>query len=176
MSEHKQTQVSKWFQQYGVMIHAYIYKMIGDHHEAEDLTQETFIKAYTFFDSYEQKASPKTWLNRIAHNVTIDHLRKRRPVLFHEEDDLEKTCDLSPQPSEIIKKNEDKERLYSALLHLKPAYRNVIVVRRLKECSIKETCEKLSWSEGKVKSTLPRAISRLEKQLVKEGFEYEQIG
>ena len=63
---------------YRKQIKAYCYRMMGSLHEAEDLTQETFLRAWRSFDEYEGRSSLKTWLFRIATHATIDALRQRR--------------------------------------------------------------------------------------------------
>ncbi|WP_332633984.1 RNA polymerase sigma factor [Halalkalibacter flavus] len=113
-------------------------------------------------------------LFRIAHNVTIDYIRKRKPIrLIKELLDL-KTDTTASSPEEIAQINESSEELFEALEKLKRSYREVIILRKIKNFSIKETAGILNWSESKVKSTLPRAILNFEKQLQKEGYVYEK--
>ncbi|ADU28545.1 RNA polymerase, sigma-24 subunit, ECF subfamily [Evansella cellulosilytica DSM 2522] len=173
ISADRNVEITKWHEEYGVAISKYIYRMLRDYHQAEDLTQETFIKAFRYFESFEEKSNPKTWLYSIAHNVTIDYLRKRRP-LPQIEDEIMNTIDTRLLPEEIVERNESVHILYNALENMKPSYREVIVTRRINECSIKETSEKLTWSEGKVKSTLHRAMPVLMKELQESGYSYEQ--
>lgn len=83
--------------------------------------------------------------------------------------------DPQPLPEEMVEIKESSQELYSALAKLKDSYREVIILRKIKEFSIEETSIILGWSESKVKSTLFRAIQALEKKLLKEGFLSEKI-
>lgn len=161
--------VTEWYDRYSDSVFSYIFVMVRDYQLAEDLTQETFIKAYKKHHSFEKRAEPKTWLFRIARNITIDYIRKQKPIsllkeLFHTKQDTD------PSPQDVMELREVSEELYRALNNIKPHYREVIILRKLKGFSTKETSDVLNWSESKVKSTLHRAIPALEKQLTKEGF------
>lgn len=149
--------------------------MIGDVEQAEDLTQETFIRAFTALDSFKGNSSKKTWLYTIARNMTFDHLRRKRvltwiPGLVHTN-----IPDQQPLPEEIIVLGEDKERLYKSLNNLKSSYREILILRKIKGFSIQESMAILNWSEGKVKSTLFRAVQALKNELRKEGHEHEAL-
>ncbi|MDG5788021.1 RNA polymerase sigma factor [Evansella sp. AB-P1] len=170
MNVDKSTQVSDWYVEHGLVINNYINRMICDYHEAEDLTQETFIRAYRFFDSYNNAANAKTWLFRIAHNVTVDYIRKKKPLTMMDDNVEDERDDKNLLPQEIVERKEESSQLYTCINNLKPSYRDVIVERKLNECTIKETCDKLHWSEGKVKSTLHRAIPVLMERMKKDEF------
>ncbi len=146
--------------------------MVRDYQLAEDLTHDTFIKAYKHYDSFKGQSKVKTWLFSVAHHVTIDHLRKRKPLAYLKE--ILPTPDLESLPEEVIELKEDSKELYEAIGKLKPSYRKVIMLRKIKEFSIKDTCAILNWSESRVKTTLYRALPALEKQLKKGGYSYEE--
>ncbi|WP_308417928.1 RNA polymerase sigma factor [Halalkalibacter okhensis] len=76
-------------------------------------------------------------------------------------------------PDEVVQIKESSRELFDALSELKKTYRDVIILRKIKEFSTKETAMILNCSESKVKSTLNRAIPALEKQLLKEGYLHE---
>lgn len=173
MANERKIKITEWYQQHGDSVFRYILLMVRDHQQAEDLTQETFIKAFRSYDSFERKANPKTWLFRIAHNVTIDFIRKQKPLeLLKELVLLGKSANAAPEG--IVEIKENSTELYDALGQLKAPYREVIVLRKIREFSIQETGEILNWSESKVKNTLSRALSALEKQLNKEGIIHEK--
>lgn len=173
MANEIKIEITEWYQQHGDSVFRYILLMVRDHQQAEDLTQETFIKAFRSYDSFERKANPKTWLFRIAHNVTIDFIRKQKPLeLLKELVLLGKSANAAPEG--IVEIKENSTELYDALGQLKAPYREVIVLRKIREFSIQETGEILNWSESKVKNTLSRALSALEKQLNKEGIIHEK--
>jgi RNA polymerase sigma-70 factor (ECF subfamily) len=169
LSDKKKQEITEWYHQYNDSIFKYISMMIKDYQQAEDLTHDTFIKAYKYHHSFERKANPKTWLFSIAHNTTLDYIRKKKPIrLFR--DFLLKKKDLSPLPEEIAEVNESSKELYRALCELKEPYRQVIILRKIKGFNIQETSEILNWSESKVKMTLYRALPALEEKLIKEGY------
>ena len=73
-------------------------------------------------------------------------------------------------PEEVFRIKEESYELYKALEKLKDTYRKVIILRKIKGFSIEDTAKILGWTEGKVKSTLFRAIPALKKQIKKEGY------
>lgn len=169
MSDSIKKDVEEWYCHYSDSIFKFIFMMVHDYQQAEDLTHETFIKAYKNYGSFEGKAKPRTWLFSIARNITVDSIRKHKPIkLFKDFILIHKDSD--PLPEDIVEVKENSKELYKALSSLKRPYREVIILRKIKGFSIKETSDILNWSEGKVKTTLYRALPALENQLVKEGF------
>ncbi|MFT4415806.1 RNA polymerase sigma factor [Fredinandcohnia humi] len=170
----KKAIIVEWYILYGDSIFKFIAMMLKDHHKAEDLTHETFLKAFKYFDDFKNNSSAKTWLFTIARNVSIDYMRKRKPwdILSNIIPDVKNQ---QPLTDEILVIKEEKTNLYRALANLKDTYRQVIILRKIKEFSISETSIILGWSEGKVKSTLSRALRTLEQELVKEGFTDEKL-
>ena len=164
--------LASWYDAYGETIVTYILLMVRDYQQAEDLTQETFMKAYRNKQSFSHKSSIKTWLFSIAHNTTIDYLRKKHP-LQHFLGLTTKEMDHQPLPEQVVTLSIQNEELYRAIQQLKHTYRQVILLRKLKEFSTQETAEILKWSESKVKMTLKRALSELKSELIKGGYDYE---
>ena len=162
-------EITNWYHLYSDSIFKYILMMINDYHQAEDLTHDTFIKAYKNHNSFQKKSKPQTWLFSIAHNNTVDYIRKQKPIKIFQEI-FQTIKDSAPLPEDILEIRESSIELYKALSRLKSSYREVIILRKIKEFSTRETSEILNWSEGKVKTTLYRAIPALEKELLKEGF------
>jgi RNA polymerase sigma-70 factor, ECF subfamily len=168
----EQGELTEWFGEYGESILTYILLMMRDYQLAEDLTQETFIKAYRHQQQFKQKSSVKTWLFSIAHNVTKDYFRKKHPLQHYLGLTMEEE-DSRPIPEQIVAMNFQTEQLYRAIQQLKPSYRHVIILRKLKEFSTAETAHILSWSESKVKMTLKRALVELKNELIKGGITNE---
>ncbi|MED1469248.1 RNA polymerase sigma factor [Bacillus salipaludis] len=170
---YKKEQITDWYDQHSKSVLSFILIMVKDYQQAEDLTHDTFVKAYLYYESFKHHSSEKTWLFSIAHNLTVDFLRKRKPAMvlkemFHLQKD-------NPQlPEEIVRIKEEAYELYQALGELKDTYRKVIVLRKVKGFSIEDTSRILGWSESKVKSTLFRAIPAFRKQLLKEGYIHEE--
>lgn len=149
--------------------------MVRDYQQAEDLTQETFIKAYRHQERFKQQSSVKTWLFSIAHNVTKDFFRKKHPLQHYLGLTMEEKDD-QPMPEQIVVMNFQTEQLYRAIQQLKPSYKHVIILRKLKEFSTAETAFILNWSESKVKMTLKRALVALKNELMNRGATNEFLG
>lgn len=166
--------IQEWYHLYSEDIYRYILVMIGDDEQAKDLTHDTFIKAYSTLDYFMGETSDKNWLYCIARNLTIDFMRKRKPIRFVV-DSFSSIASKEPVPENIVLLGEREQQLYQALRKLKRSYREVIILRKMKELSIQETAEVLNWKEGKVKITLHRALAALKEQMEREGFQYETI-
>lgn len=147
--------------------------MIGKHDQSKDILQDTFLRAFNKIESFHGE-NAKSWLFPIARNLTIDYIRKSRPITyFIDSIPSIKTTDKTPE--QIIVLNESEHQLYIALSKLKRTYREVIVLRKIKELSISESSHILGWTENKVKVNLFRGLKALRKELVKEGYSHETI-
>jgi RNA polymerase sigma-70 factor, ECF subfamily len=162
------TRISEWFSLYSNDIYQFFIYYIGST-DVEDLVQEVFIRAIKNFDSFEEKSSPKTWLFSIARHVGIDEIRRKqrlrvKNVLFMQSQEKSEMT----TPDRFLDLNETNKDLYKAIQQLKKNYRDVIILRGIKELSIEETAEILNWKEEKVRLTFHRAIKALQKE--KERF------
>jgi RNA polymerase sigma-70 factor, ECF subfamily len=169
LSEYRVEEIADWYDQHSKSVLTFILLLVKDYQQAEDLTHDTFVNAYLYYDSFKHHSNEKTWLFSIAHNLTVDFFRKRKPIMYFKELFILQK-DNNPLPEEIIKIKENSYELYKALGEIKDTYRKVIILRKIQGFSIEDTAKILSWSESKVKSTLFRAIPVLRKQLIKEGF------
>ncbi|MEH7885664.1 RNA polymerase sigma factor [Bacillus sp. JJ1609] len=140
--------------------------------EAEDITQETFIKIMKSISSLKDPEKLKTWILSIARNTAMDLHRKRKFVSLFPEWIFDNEKDSVTPEEKLIRKGEWTE-LQNALLKLKQHYRTVVILRGLKELSIKETADILGCSETKVRVDYHRALEQLKKQVLKdeEGWE-----
>ena len=171
--EQHHTTILDWYDQYSMIIYKYIFKLIQDQQQAEDLTQDTFLKAYTYLESNKQVDYPKTFLYRVAHNLTIDYIRKQKPLQLMK-DFFSSQKDPKASVESIVEARESSKLLYHGLHSLKASYRQVIILRKIEELSTRETGHILGWSESKVKSTLARGMKSLQKHLTKEGVNDER--
>jgi RNA polymerase sigma-70 factor, ECF subfamily len=169
----KKEEIERWYDEHSDALLKFILMLVKDYQQAEDLTHETFVKAYLSYNLFQQNASEKTWLFRIAHNVTIDYFRKQKPTSLLKDFLLSKK-DPARLPQEMIELKETSLELYQALGKLKDSHRKVILLRKVQGFSVKDTATILGWSESKVKSAQFRAIPALRKQLVKDGYVYEE--
>lgn len=157
--------IIQWYDQHSASLFKYIIKMVKDVQQAEDL----IIKAYQYLAQEQEIRNPRTFLYRIAHNLTVDYLRKRRPI-YVMKNFLANKKDPTPSTEAIIENRENSNELYVILQYLKPAHRQVIILRKIEDFSVRETAEILNWTESKVKSTLLRALRNLKTQLTERVF------
>lgn len=160
---------------------AHCYRMTGSSHDAEDLVQETFLRAWKAFDRFEGKSSVRTWLHRIATNTCLSALegRQRRPLptglgapSSHPNDELvertevpwlEPLPDPAGDPSEIVGSRESIRLAFvAALQHLSPRQRAVLVLRDVLQWRAAEVAEAIGASTAAVNSLLQRARAQLD--------------
>lgn len=165
--------INDWYIEYSNEIYQYVFFMTSDHAQAKDIIQETFFRAYQKYDQFHGE-QPKNWLYKVARNVTIDYLRKNKPIPYFIETFFS-VENKGKTPEQIALFHECERELYMALGKLKRSYRDVIILRKIEEFSIKETAQILGWSENKVKVQLFRGLKKLKHELEKEGFTYEII-
>lgn len=166
------------YERYFDDVYHYLLYFTNSKTEAEDLTQDTFVKVLKNLDNFNYKSSIKTWILSIAKHTSIDHYRKKKIISILPSILTNKERSNHGIPENELDNHENWEVLQKALLTLKPDYRNVLILRGLKEYSIKETSEILNWKESKVKVDYHRAIQLLKKKLQKSGkgveISYEQ--
>ncbi len=145
------------------------YKFVGKHEEAEDLTQDIFIKIFKALATFDRRANFQTWIVSISRNLCIDHyrsVRKERQTIAREVD----TADLQPASSDrtpyAAAEHQDlRATLREALQTLPVTLRTAVVLRDLQELSYQEIAEKLELPEGTVKSRINRGRIELARQL-----------
>lgn len=159
------------YQTHNVAIYQYIFYLIQHKELAEDLTQETFYRAYKQFDTFREEADVKTWIKRIARNLVYDHFRRKQIVKFipfvHADDRVEKET-----PSDILERGEAVATLYETLKELKLPYRETIVLRKIDGLSVKEVADFLGCSEKQVTNNTARALKALQKIYEERGYTY----
>lgn len=175
MDSSSEREIKQLYDQFHQDIFVYIFIMLGERQQAKDIMQETFVKAFVNLENFRGEASLKTWLYRIARNLTIDYQRRKKPVTYIKEY-FAVTKSTQKTPEEIVELGESIEQLYQSLAKLKKEYRDVIILRKIKELSIKETADILSWKESRVKTNLHRGLEALRNELMKEGYTSETIG
>ncbi len=145
------------------------YKFVGRHDEAEDLTQDIFLKIFKALATFDRRANFQTWIISISRNLCIDHyrsVRKERQTIAREVD----TSDLQPASKErtpyAAAEHEDlRQQLRQALETLPLALRTAVVLRDLQELSYQEIADRLELPEGTVKSRINRGRLELARQL-----------
>jgi RNA polymerase sigma-70 factor (ECF subfamily) len=149
------------------------YDITGDHHEAEDVSQEVFVKVFRSLNTFRRDAKMSSWLYKITVNASLDSLRKKPSRPDVPIDILEKVdvgdnplggrTDLDPErraESLLLQRHISK-----ALQKVSPKERSVFVMRHYNDLKIREIAEVLNISTGTVKALLFRAIKKLRKEL-----------
>ncbi|MFY0757889.1 RNA polymerase sigma factor [Metabacillus dongyingensis] len=164
--------ITEWFSLYSEDLYHYLIYFAG-FQEAEDLLQETFIRAIKGIKYFNENSSPKTWLFSIARNAAIDELRKKKrnkwmQALSFKSDSQTKTVQT---PETLLAADEQNRNLYKGILSLKHEYRDVLILRGIKEFSQKESASILGWKEDKVRSVYYRAKKALLKEMEGSGYD-----
>lgn len=149
--------------------------LTGHHHDAEDLSQEVFIKAYSSIQSFRKDAALSSWLYRITVNAFIDKKRKKAwQLLRFKLDSDDENATPFPEPAEPGISGDPERQMESALFQqhlekamakLSPKEKTIFVLRHHHEKSINEIAEMLEIATGTVKSLIFRSLKKLQKEL-----------
>lgn len=164
--EHKKKMINEWYKLYAKDVFNAAYFNLREFEQSEDLTQDVFIKAFNYLDSFRWDSSPKTWLVQIARNLTIDYLRKKKPIELNDEV-LKNIKSSDPSPETILQINEKNKELFHHIHQLKVSFQEIIIYRKVMELTINETAKLLNCSESKVKTSQHRAMKLLKKNSVR---------
>lgn len=149
------------------------YRMLGNRHEAEDAAQEAFIRAYTNIQSFNQELKFSTWLFRIATNLSIDRMRKKKPNQYLDAEVAGKEGltlysqipSDTPLPEIELESLELQETVHKEILKLPEKYRSAIILKYIDELSLNEISEILGLPIGTVKTRIHRGREALRQQL-----------
>ena len=127
--------------------------------EAEDVTQETFLRAYHRLHRFRGESAFRSWLLRIAHNTAVNAARRRRPepVERDDEGDAAEVAPAAREPVSALEESERRERLELKLGELRPEHRAVLVLRDLEGMPYEEIATVTETPVGSVKGRLHRA-------------------
>jgi RNA polymerase sigma-70 factor (ECF subfamily) len=149
-------------------------KIVQDAQDAEDVLQETYLKAFRHLPKFAGRSSLSTWLYRIATNEALMHLRRRKPEAYSLDEPLEgdegevepvEIVDWCCLPESELLSGEGRQRLDAAVARLPETLRVVFLLRDIEALSTQETAEVLNLSEVAVKTRLSRARLRLREEL-----------
>ncbi len=149
------------------------FRMCGNEHDAEDIVQETFLRAYRGLRQFESRANFGTWLHRVAVNCALDHLRRVRrreeepPSVAHDEemDVLQSVPSGAPNPERLLFSVEVKKKLEGAMVELSGRERAAFVMRHFDGCSIEEIGRALGIRGNTAKNAIFRAVRKLRQAL-----------
>jgi RNA polymerase sigma-70 factor (ECF subfamily) len=153
-------------QRYQKTVFNVCYRMLGERREAEDLTQETLIRAYKKLEMYDYSRPFGPWIRKIAANMCLNHLQRKNPVMIElNEEWIDTGLTAQPTPERLTENAEKSEQIHTAILSLPAHYRAVIELRHYQELSYLEISEELGIPLSAVKSHLHRARRTLAKRL-----------
>ena len=127
--------------------------------DAEDIVQEAFLKAFKALDTF-RGGDARVWMLAIVRNTAMNFLRKRKPDVAADFDQLE-TADRSPSPEQNLLQESRREQVRRAIARLEPEFRETLVLREIEGLSYKEIAAVLEIPAGTVMSRLSRARQRL---------------
>ena len=150
------------------------YRMTGNHADAEDLTQDTFLKAFRFFDKYNRDMPFDNWLYRIMSNIFVDWLRRRpkaqirsldEPVRQEEGETAFEIADTAEGPESLALSGELDAELQEALNKIPEDFRLTVILSDIEGLSYEEISEAMGCSIGTVRSRLHRGRKLLRDKL-----------
>jgi len=146
------------------------YRMTGNEQDAEDVVQESFLRAYRQLGRFESRANFGTWLYRIVANCSVDLMRSKQAR--HDQvrgDSLDDVVELPaadlPGPERMAQSAEIERRVQRALEELSPLERAAFTLRHLEEQSIEEICRVLGQSPSATRHSIFRAVAKMRRTL-----------
>jgi RNA polymerase sigma-70 factor (ECF subfamily) len=172
-------------QRYHRRIYNVCYRFAGDAENAQDLTQEVFIKMYRTLNTYDSgKGAFMTWVTTITRNLLVDHFRKSKgdritdsldsTASEHEDSQPlgEQIADRGLPPDAAVQSRETREMVHFALQKLSPELREAVILRDLQDMDYREIATALRVPEGTVKSRINRGRAELARLLQRT---YKQV-
>lgn len=157
-----------FFERYRGLIHRTAYGLTGDTQAAEEILQDTFIRAYRHRHSLRLDMSPIPWLHRVALNLCYSRLGRRRLDCEPMPDGTSELRDAAPEPAEHAEREELRRTIRTGVAALAPKHQSVVVLYYLHGMSLQETAETLGIALGTVKSRLHYALHALRGHLAAE--------
>jgi RNA polymerase sigma-70 factor (ECF subfamily) len=145
------------------------YKFVARVDEAEDLTQEIFVKLFRALPTFDRRASFETWLTRVSRNLCIDRYRRRRREEERFTDEVDPDTiqidELVSRPDATLEQRDEIAMVRRALAKLDPTYREAVALRDVHELSYEEIAHRLQLPEGTIKSRINRGRKELARHL-----------
>ncbi|NWF85673.1 MAG: sigma-70 family RNA polymerase sigma factor [Bryobacteraceae bacterium] len=159
-------------ERYSRLVFRLAYRMTGNESEAEDVVQETFLRAYRSLSSYDGRSSFSTWLYRIATNYSLDLIAKRnrraelQPPLDDEHADRQwETPSSAPGPDRLAASSQIHRRIRNAMSLLSAQERSAFVLRHFEELSVEEISDSLGIGPSAARHCIFRAVQKLRRSL-----------
>lgn len=168
---------SRLIDNYKNMVYNLAYRMSNSPHEAEDISQEAFMRAYQSLARFNPSYKFSTWIYQITLNIIRDKYKKKEidyisldtPVETDDSEFYHQPADLTTNPEQIFSQRENLQAIQQAIYSLPLKYREVVVLRHLQDLSYVEISNILKLPQGTVKVHLYRAREQLRKILADNG-------
>lgn len=143
------------------------YRITGRAEDAEDVVQDTFIKAFRQLGSFEARSSVATWLHRIGANCAIDLVRRRRPFEVAEASDVldQRAAGGSPSPADLVESAGIQRRIEATMAELSAKERAAFVMRHFQDSSIDDIASALGMNTSAAKHAVFRAVRKMRASL-----------
>lgn len=152
--------------QYQRRLYAFIRRMVTDHDEAQDVLQNTFIKAWKGLDRFREEAQLYSWLYRIAHNECLSHIRRQRRHLFISDAQAIDRLSTTLDSSEHFSGDAIQRRLQAAVARLPDKQRAVFIMKYFDGLKYEDMSDVTGTSVGALKSSYHIAVKKIEQWLV----------
>lgn len=152
--------------QYQRRLYAFIRRMVTDHDEAKDVLQNVFLKAWTGLDGFRADAQLYSWLYRIAHNESLNHLRKMKRGLFVSEASVVERLTTTLDSSEHFSGDMIQRKLQRAIMRLPDKQRAVFTMKYFEEMKYETMSGITGTSVGALKSSYHIAVKKIEQWLL----------
>jgi len=164
------TLVGRWDRK----IQGVIFRLVGSHEEARDVSQETFLKAYRALGTFKKEARFSSWLYQIAVNATRDRLRRRRRRMDLSLEDVDESAesalrDASPSAFELLESGDLSRMVAAAMAALSDEQREVVILKEYQGLTFPEIADALDVPLSTVKTRLYRGLGQLRLQLERQG-------
>lgn len=155
----------------------FAFSQLGDYYQAEELTQDIFMKMAKNLHKFKKRAKFRTWLYSIGHNATIDYHRKNKrhkmSTTIGEESYFDSHMDAHVSAEDVVMENNISDTIKRSLKVLPEHYRFVISLRFLQGFSIAETAEVMAKTPAAIKSLQKRALDLFKDEMAKEVKQHE---
>ncbi len=163
-SEDDRRAFSELVRRHQAVVYRFCYRVLGNREDAKDASQEAFLRAYRKLDTFQGRSTFKTWMLRLAMNVSLNQ-RSRRELPRADVDTAESISGPEAPEAELMK-SEAAAQVHEALQLVPPNHRAAVVLRDLEGLTYQETAESLGIPEGTAKSWVHRGRERLKELLV----------
>jgi len=157
------------YDRYERQVYRYAYHILGNRDDADDIKQETFVKAYQAIGSFRSESTLQTWLLRICGNLCRDKIKSwdRRKVTYDStlRDDVLGSSNEDDSPQSILERKEMTEIIFKALRGMPPAQREIIVLHEVEDLSYEEIAAVVGCSRTSIKLRLFRARRNLKERV-----------